>query len=425
MWKGLPEDWQLTELGKVCKLPDRQVRPSDFSKYDCYVGLEDIEGSTGRIIKYQKVGEKNLKSSKFFFDESCILYGKLRPYLNKVALPQYVGICSTDILPLRPITEVALREYLYFFLKTPHFVKIATGKSTGANLPRIAPESLLSIAIPLPPIETQRKICQILLRADRLRQSREETNQLTSKVIQSVFLKMFGDPAENPFKYPVFSLGSLANMSRYGPRFYNQPYSEVGIPILRTTDITENGELSLDKAPKLKVSPDDLQKYRLHSGDVVISRSGSLGRCAVYDIGDVDCIPGAFLLHFRFGDKVLPEYVQYFILSESIQKRIQRMGKVVAQPNVNMKELGKLEVPVPSIPNQRRFVEAKSKYHQLRQRQNESFEEISEFFQSLMHKAFRGELRIGTNDSKDIRISKPVNVETEVQSTLANYMSDS
>src|SRR2546425_3025714 len=114
--ESLPVGWRLAELGEVCKLPERQVRPAEFPAYEHYIGLEDIEADTGRIIAYKNVSRANLKSSKFHFDESCILYGKLRPYLNKVAIPRVSGICSTDILPLRPVSKIAVKEYLYYFL---------------------------------------------------------------------------------------------------------------------------------------------------------------------------------------------------------------------------------------------------------------------------------------------------------------------
>src|SRR5437879_3926960 len=106
--------WRSVGLGEICELLGTQIRPSKFSQYKHYVGLEDIDGDTGRVIEYQDVREAKLKSSKFLFDPSCVLYGKLRPYLNKVALPDVSGICSTDILPLRPDPEMALREYIYY-----------------------------------------------------------------------------------------------------------------------------------------------------------------------------------------------------------------------------------------------------------------------------------------------------------------------
>src|SRR5437763_17029165 len=90
--------WRSVGLAEICELPRSQIRPAEFSRFRYYVGLEHIDGGNGKVIKYQDVSQAKLKSSKFPFDNKCILYGKLRPYLNKVALPDVDGICSTDIL---------------------------------------------------------------------------------------------------------------------------------------------------------------------------------------------------------------------------------------------------------------------------------------------------------------------------------------
>jgi type I restriction enzyme S subunit len=262
---------------------------------------------------------------------------------------------------------------------------------TGTAGQKRVPSSFLEeYTVPVPPLRVQEEIVRLLRGAERLKELRQQASQLTSKIIQSVFLRMFGDPSTNPLEFSESSLGNLATMARYGPRFHNQPYSETGTPILRTTDITAEGEWSLNKAPKLKVSSADLERYKLRRGDVVISRSGSLGRCAVFDVDRVDCIPGAFLLHFRFGGRVLPEYIKHFILFPSIQKKIQKMGQYVAQPNVNVGELNSFKVPVPPIDAQKRFVETNKKWGQLRQDQKESALQINQLFYSLMDKSFRG-----------------------------------
>jgi type I restriction enzyme S subunit len=281
--------------------------------------------------------------------------------------------------------------YLFYYLRSIEARLSERGQ--GSTLGAIGRNDLEKIEVPHPiNLDAQHRLASALQKAHGIAQKREEVNQLASKIIQSVFLKMFGDPVSNSFRFPTTTLGDLAVMSRYGPRFYNQPYSESGVPILRTTDITEEGDLSLENAPKLDVEAEDLVRYRLRKGDVVISRSGSLGRCAVFDSDGVDCIPGAFLLHFRFGEDVLPEYIHHYILTPGIQTRIREMGRVVAQPNVNAKELKSLNVPVPPIDSQRKFIETKSLFRRLKQSQMKSTREISELYQSIMQKAFRGEL---------------------------------
>ena len=79
---------------------------------------------------------------------------KLRPYLRKIAKPEFTEICSTDIIPIRP-KEGLLRDYLFYYLRTPSMVELATNRCSGANLPRLSPKQLASLQIPLPPLAEQ------------------------------------------------------------------------------------------------------------------------------------------------------------------------------------------------------------------------------------------------------------------------------
>ena len=93
--------WTTVSLGEVASLERRSLAPEEIASGTNYLGLEHIE-SGGRIIKYQRVESGELKSNKFIFDQGTLLYGKLRPYLAKVCIPDREGCCSTDIIPIRP-----------------------------------------------------------------------------------------------------------------------------------------------------------------------------------------------------------------------------------------------------------------------------------------------------------------------------------
>ncbi len=395
MSQMLPNEWQFVELGKVCRLPERQVRPSEFSKYDHYVGLEHIEGGTGRIIEYKKVSEANLKSSKFHFDTSCILYGKLRPYLNKVALPTVTGICSTDILPLKPFPELISREFLFYFLRSSSFVKVATEKSTGANLPRIGPEVLLSIPIPLPSMKTQTKVAQTLATTDQLRQRREQANKLTNKIIQSAFLKMFGDPATNPMKWKIVTIGDIVTETQYGlsKGLSDNPKH---VPIVRMNNITTDGYLDLTEMRYVDVTKDEEEKYKLHNGDILFNRTNS--RELVGKTGLVttqrDLVFASYLIRVRTDAKLsTPEYLWSFLNSNHGKRVLLRMARgAVGQANINAQELRSIVIALPPLDLQERFAKVLHHLEPLKADQRQSTLEINELFRSLMYKAFSGEL---------------------------------
>lgn len=100
-----------------------------------------------------------------------MLYGKLRPYLSKIARPNFAGVCSTDILPIRPGPSLD-RDFLHHYLRLPNMVELANSRAAGANLPRLSPGVLAGFAVPLPPLREQRRIAEVLDRADSLRAQR-------------------------------------------------------------------------------------------------------------------------------------------------------------------------------------------------------------------------------------------------------------
>ncbi len=128
---------------------DAKVIPS-ASKY---VGLEHIK-KNGKSIIYELVKSGDLKSNKYIFSENHILFGKLRPYLAKIVSPNFSGICSTDILPLRPKSDQC-KSYLNYFFLQPKIVSQLSSLSSGANLPRLNPKVLKSQNFKVAPIAKQ------------------------------------------------------------------------------------------------------------------------------------------------------------------------------------------------------------------------------------------------------------------------------
>jgi type I restriction enzyme, S subunit len=132
-----------------------------------------------------------LKSNKFRFDSKCILYGKLRPYLCKIALPNFEGVCSTDILPIRPKKDVSNKSYLSYLLKRKNYVTKATIACTGANLPRLNPKALANFKIPLPPLTLQEKFASIVEQVekikDKLKDEKKDADELFNALMQKAF----------------------------------------------------------------------------------------------------------------------------------------------------------------------------------------------------------------------------------------------
>ena len=126
--------WATVALNDVADIERDIVDSTEIERGTLYVGLENIE-SGGRFVGVRLVDAGELASSKFAFTRQHLLYGKLRPYLAKIARPDFEGICSTDILPILPGPKLD-RGYLAWLLLMPEMVALMSSRATGANLPR-------------------------------------------------------------------------------------------------------------------------------------------------------------------------------------------------------------------------------------------------------------------------------------------------
>lgn len=157
--------WPLRPLGEVVRVDTRSIQPRDYpDQAFMYLGLENIESNTGRIINLEPTLGSRIASPKYRFDRRHVLYGKLRPYLNKVCVPDFEGICATDIVPLLPTDEIS-RDFLGFVLRSPSFVRRTTEAMTGTKMPRVRVTDLLSFEVPIPPLDEQRRIAAELTAA--------------------------------------------------------------------------------------------------------------------------------------------------------------------------------------------------------------------------------------------------------------------
>jgi len=156
---GDPEEnyrqWSKIILKDVVNIQSGQVSPK-IEPYASmiHVGGADIQSGTGKIIRKILAKDAGQISGKYLFDEQYLLYSKIRPNLNKVSLPDFKGICSADIYPIKP-RENLNKYFLTFILKSDGFLSYAIKNSGRANIPKINRLDLLKYKIIVPPIDLQ------------------------------------------------------------------------------------------------------------------------------------------------------------------------------------------------------------------------------------------------------------------------------
>ncbi len=161
----IPNTWVLTRLGNIAQYNGEIKTAANEISEDAWVlDLEDIEKDTSRILQKLRFSDRQSLSTKSRFQKGDILYGKLRPYLNKVVVADEDGYCTTEIVPIRPYGKI-LSKYLMYALKTPDFLSYVNSKTYGIKMPRLGTVDALNTIIPLPPLAEQHRI---VARVDRL-----------------------------------------------------------------------------------------------------------------------------------------------------------------------------------------------------------------------------------------------------------------
>lgn len=186
-----PMGWEKVPFKNLFQQGKKSIKPEHIAEGQKYIGLEHIEKETGDILEVVELAENELKSNKFWFNEEYVLYGKLRPYLNKVASPNFEGICSTDIIPFKPIENKSNKSFLIYLMKGKWFVNYANERTSGANLPRVSPKDILKFQTINPPIKLQtlfaQKIANIEAQKALARQELKESEDLFNCLLQKAF----------------------------------------------------------------------------------------------------------------------------------------------------------------------------------------------------------------------------------------------
>lgn len=187
------KNWKICRLKDLAKIDRQNISPEELkTKRYTYIGLEHIEKETGRILVDPNVQQDiDLKSNKFFFTNNHVLYGKLRPYLNKVALPDFDGVCSTDIFPLLPLEGISNKYFLKALMSTSYFVNMANSQSSGANLPRIATTALENIKVFIPDYNLQEQFAQKAIEIESYIKEQQEELENAKQMFQSLLHHAF------------------------------------------------------------------------------------------------------------------------------------------------------------------------------------------------------------------------------------------
>lgn len=369
-YNSLPEGWRTAELGEICR-PDRIAITRSDPDYAtmAYLGLEHIEPTTGRILVGERdAQESNSKSSNFRFSTDHVLYGKLRPYLNKVALPEFSGRCTTEIIPLMP-TSVE-RSWLAWLLRRQEVVDHAMQGKTGSRMPRASMQGLMTLRVAVPPRNCQARVITELeariAAADRVRRATDaqlaSMAALQRELIRRTFPESLSDPLRPDWRWS--KLGDVCEVKK-GRTAKRAWYSQNGAWLVRYRDLDLAAHGGVRWSPGRNTFVDityeaDLQRLRppmiLVGADA--HDPATIGR----KVALVKAIPRRITKAYFAGEllgvrpesrRLSPEIVYHWLRSPAGYREIQ---KNVSGGHLNVNPARNIWVPIPPRDEQLRLI---------------------------------------------------------------------
>jgi type I restriction enzyme, S subunit len=267
--------------------------------------------------------------------------------------------------------------------------------SRGAIMEGLNTTILKECTLPLPSLPEQKRIAAILEKADRLRRLRRYALELTGTYLQSVFLEMFGDPSKNPKNWSTDYLYQLCSKvvdcPHSTPIYTSTP---TAYACVRSSDIQDG---FLDWSTTKYIDYQEYQKrIRIHvpmPNEVVYCREGArFGNAAIIPNGKKVCLGQRMMLFRAAPDVATPEFIWAFLESESTRKQADGIVGGSASPHLNVGDIKEFIAIIPPLPLQQKFAQIVQKYERLRAQQKEAERQAEHLFQTLLHKAFQGEL---------------------------------
>lgn len=282
-------------------------------------------------------------------------------------------------------------DYLYRYLM--FFKEQINSKAVGAIFKNLTTHQIADIKIPLPPLEEQRRIAAILDKADAVRRKRQSAIALTEELLRSAFLEMFGDPIINPRGWEEVELGDLLTFLTSGSRGWAKFYAPEGKLFLRIQNVRD-GKLLLDDIAYVS-PPDSAEASRtlVKEGDVLVSITADLGRTAVIPKEFKPAHINQHLALLRLKRECIsPVYLAAFLASISGQLQFARLNREGVKAGLNFDDIRGLHILLPPLETQMEyekfFIHQTDTLNQYKQ----GCDAAQSLFNSLLQKAFRGEL---------------------------------
>jgi type I restriction enzyme, S subunit len=362
------------------------------------VGVGEFLNKSNKFINQQKC--QDLKCTKV--QEGDILISRMSdPIARACIIPELEHdlISAVDLSIVRVDSSIADSKFIMFLCNSSIVREQAERLGRGTTRKRITRKALEKFQIPLPPLPIQKKIASILEKAESAREKRREANRLTDEFLKSTFLEMFGDPFFNEKKWPMDKIEQVCSHDNhaikagpFGSSLKKEIYREEGFKIYGQEQVIKD-DFSYGNYYISSEKYNELENYKIKAGDILISLVGTYGKISIVPEKFEPGIINPRLMKITLNqDLILPIYFKFLLESEGMKVQINNLSHGGTMGIINVGIIKSLRYPIPPMEIQIRFAEIIKKTERLKEKQCESEKKLDNLFNSLMQKAFRGDL---------------------------------
>ena len=349
------------------------------------VGLEHIEPDEIWLRKWEVNPDENTFSKAF--RKGQLLFGRRRAYQKKLSLAPSDGICSGDITVIAAKSDKVVPSLLPFLLRTDKFFDYAIQGSAGSLSPRVKWAHLAKYEFDLPPLDEQKKLAELLWAANDLKESYKKAITATDEMLKAKFREMFTSS-----KFNVRSLVECCKndddvkCGPFGSQLGQSEYCNSGVAVWEIPQVN-SGCKDAPTRFVTQAKAKTLQAYSVCAGDIVMSRKGDVGRCALFP---AECVPGIIhsdIIRIRVNtDIVTPEYVMFqFHLSHDVRQQIMGVSMGSIMRGINVGKMKAIKIPVPPLSLQREFVAIADKAESAKANLKKSIAAIDQVMKGLIN----------------------------------------
>jgi len=405
-----PKGWSEINLSNICQPRKDSVDPAKLNEMP-YIGLEHLDSGSLSLSRWDS--SKKVRSAKTRFQPGDVLYGKLRPYLDKAVLAPWQGICSTELIALQTKSQMTTPEFLANLVHTQQFIQHAIDTTTGTNLPRTSWNSLKEYLFFLPPLSEQRNITHVLRAVQQAKEATEKVIAAAQTLKQSLMRHLFTygpvpfheahkvalketEIGKIPNNWDVCSIKDVGEVKISTSTLKVLEKAEEGkesVFYLKVSDMNHplNQQYIRTAAIIYNVKNEAIARLNvIPKGATVLPKRGAAIATNKKRLTTCNCLLDPNLVAVIPGNNLEADYLYAWF----IRFDLRNITDTTTLPQINKKDIEPLLIPVPNLEDQRRMTELLNIVDRKVEQEKARLNALDSLFNSLLQFMMTGEIRV-------------------------------